>query len=229
MALFGIISVIWWLVFSGIVPVFSHLTLGSSIPFAMLLCYATPIMTTQAQTSHEYQLIRSARKTLALTVTKELIVVVRAPLKMAKRDIASFVAKHHLWLEKQLAAIKEQNANRSSLTEAQAAELKEKAKSSLPEKVAHFSALMGVRPSGFRITAAKTRWGSCSAKNSLNFTYRIMLLPEDLIDYIVVHELAHIKVKNHGPAFYAIIAQYLPDYKSRQKSLRAIQKTIPRP
>ena len=169
----------------------------------------------------EYYLTRSRRKSISLSVSKDLEVVVKAPLKMLKRDINAFVIKHAEWIEKQLVVIKERNANRVELSDEQVKQLRHKAKTLLPSRVEYYSAIMGVKPTGIKITSATTRWGSCSAKNVLCFPYRIMLLPDELIDYIIVHELAHIKEKNHSKAFYAVVAQYMPDYKDRQKRLKA--------
>ena len=79
---------------------------------------------------------------------------------------------------------------------------------------------MGVRPTGIRITAARTRFGSCSAKNRLCFSWRLMDYPDAVIDYVVVHELAHIVHKNHGPRFWELVERYMPDYKRRRAMLR---------
>ena len=167
-----------------------------------------------------YTLTRSKRKTIALSVSKDLTVIVKAPLKMPKRDVEAFVAKYADWIEKQTAVMRERNANRVTLSDEQIKELKRKAKILLPPRVKHFSVMMGVKPTGIKITSATTRWGSCSAKNGLCFSYRLMLLSDELIDYIVVHELAHIKEKNHSVAFYAVVARYMPDYKDRRKRLK---------
>lgn len=171
-----------------------------------------------------YTLTRSKRKTIALSVSKDLTVTVKAPLKMPKRDIEAFVAKHVDWIEKQTTVIQERNANRVELSEEQISDLKHKAKTLLPQRVEHFSGIMDVEPGGIKITSAATRWGSCSAKNNLCFSYKLMLLPDDLIDYIVVHELAHIKEKNHSAAFYTVVARYMPDYKDRRKRLKEWNK-----
>lgn len=72
-----------------------------------------------------------------------------------------------------------------------------------------------------RITAARTRYGSCSGKNSLSFSCFLVNYPDQAIDLVVVHELCHIRVKNHGPAFYALLEQYLPDYRERRQLLRS--------
>ena len=79
---------------------------------------------------------------------------------------------------------------------------------------------MGVTPTGLKITTARKRYGSCSGKNSLCFSCFLMNCPEEAIDLVVVHELCHIREKNHGPRFYALLEQYLPDYKERKKLLK---------
>ena len=79
---------------------------------------------------------------------------------------------------------------------------------------------MGVTPTGLRVTSARTRYGSCSGKNSLCFSCFLMNSPEDAIELVVVHELCHIRVKNHGPDFYALLEHYLPDYRERKRHLR---------
>ena len=76
-------------------------------------------------------------------------------------------------------------------------------------------ARMGVMPTGLHITAARTRWGSCSGKNSLCFSLFLMRYPPEAIDAVVVHELAHIRHKNHGPDFYRFVEKTLPDYRQR--------------
>ena len=79
---------------------------------------------------------------------------------------------------------------------------------------------MGLVPAGIKITSARTRFGSCSGKNSICFSWRLMLYPPEAIDYVIVHELAHIRHHDHSPAFYALIEQHLPDWKVRMKLLK---------
>ena len=79
---------------------------------------------------------------------------------------------------------------------------------------------MGLVPISVKISSAQKRFGSCSAQNALNFSYRLMMYPVDAIDYVVVHELAHIKHHNHSRDFYNLIKKYMPDYKEREKKLR---------
>ena len=79
---------------------------------------------------------------------------------------------------------------------------------------------MGVTPAGVRISPAKKRFGSCSAENRIAYSYRLMAYPEEAIDYVVVHELSHIRHKNHSPDFYAFVARFLPDHKAREAILK---------
>ncbi|MDR2090011.1 MAG: M48 family metallopeptidase [Clostridiales Family XIII bacterium] len=100
------------------------------------------------------------------------------------------------------------------------------AKAHLHERVTHFAARMGTRPAGMRITAAKTRWGSCSAKKSINFSWRLVLADDAVIDYVVVHELAHLREMNHAARFWAIVEGVLPDYRERRARLGALQERL---
>ena len=169
----------------------------------------------------QYEIIRSRRRTLALEITKDCRVIVRAPLRTSAATIEAFVSKHADWIARNL---EKQRQNAASAppppTEADIAALKARARAILPEKVAYWSSMMGVRPTGIKITSAQKRYGSCSSKNSLCFSCFLMNAPEEAIDLVVVHELCHIKVKNHSPAFYALLSQYLPDHKERKKLLK---------
>ena len=86
--------------------------------------------------------------------------------------------------------------------------------------MAYYSERMGLYPTQVRITGARTRFGSCSSQGHICFSWRLMQYPPEAIDYVVVHELAHIIHKNHGPDFWALVGQYMPDYKRRRALLR---------
>jgi predicted metal-dependent hydrolase len=94
------------------------------------------------------------------------------------------------------------------------------AKSHLVERIDYYAGLMKASPTAVKINGAKTRWGSCSAKKSINFSWRLVMSDDAEIDYVVVHELAHITEMNHSTRFWAIVAGVLPDYKERQKRLK---------
>lgn len=167
-----------------------------------------------------YELIRSRRKTLALEVTTDGRVVVRAPNRLAKDRIDAFVAAHAAWIEKHLTLQRERAARRPPApTGAEIQALKARARAELPEKIARWSERMGVVPTGFRVTEARKRYGSCSGKNSLCFSCFLMNCPEEAVELVVVHELCHIREKNHGPGFYALLERYLPDWRERKKLL----------
>lgn len=167
-----------------------------------------------------YRIVRSQRKTLALEVTRDAEVVVRAPNRCPAREIERFVSGHRHWLETHLTRMQQRLERRPEPTPEEAAVLLARAREVLPQKLAYYAALMGLRPTGLRITSAKTRFGSCSAKNSICFSWRLMQYPDEAVDYVVVHELAHIREKNHGRAFYALVGQYLPDWRERRALLK---------
>ena len=166
-----------------------------------------------------YKLIRSKRKTTAIEITKGCEIIIRAPLFQSQKTIENFVNEKSDWIEKSLKnqALKEDKFN---ITEQEAERLKALAKKIIPHKVEYFSSLTGLVPTAVKITSAKTRFGSCSGKNSLCFSWRLMQYPPAAIDYVVVHELCHIRHHDHSPAFWAAVAQVMPDYKQRQALLR---------
>ena len=168
-----------------------------------------------------YELIRSRRKTLALEVTQDCRILVRAPLRLSQSRIDAFVESRSNWISKHL-EIQQQRALSAPppASPEEITALKSKARSILPAKVSYWSQKIGVTPTGLKITTAKKRYGSCSGKNSLCFSCFLMTYPEAAIDLVVVHELCHIREKNHGPRFYALLEQYLPDYKERKKLLK---------
>ena len=166
-----------------------------------------------------YELIRSRRRTLALELTRDGQLIARVPMRMPKREIDRFVTAHEDWILRHLEKLKE----RPPLPEPSPAEtesLKEQAKAVLPGKVAYWSGIMGVQPTGIRITTARKRYGSCSSRHSLCFSCYLMRCPETAVDLVVVHELCHIREMNHGPGFYALLERYLPDWRERKKLLR---------
>ncbi len=167
-----------------------------------------------------YELIRSRRKTLALEVTGDGRLLVRAPLRCSQARIAAFVAAHAAWIEKHLSLQRQRAAQRPPApTAADIEALKARARAELPGLIAAWSEKMGVVPAGFKVTAARKRYGSCSAKDRLCFSCFLMNCPEPAVELVVVHELCHIREKNHGPGFYALLEQYLPDWRERKKLL----------
>lgn len=98
--------------------------------------------------------------------------------------------------------------------------MKDTAADIIKKRAEFYAQIMNVKYSAVKISSAKTRWGSCSAKNSLNFSWRLVMCPPQVIDYVVVHELAHIIHKNHGRDFWAMVETYMPNYNACRKWLR---------
>ena len=163
--------------------------------------------------------IRAERRSLSILVDRNGDVRVRIPLRCPMEKAEEFVKKHEVWIlkarERALAA-----KAKNELSPERETALREAAKRYLPERVKYFSARMGLSPSSVRITSARGRWGSCSAKNGLCFSFRVMLLPPAAIDYVVVHELAHIAEHNHSKRFYRVVERELPDYKDRIRLIK---------
>ena len=168
----------------------------------------------------EYSIVRSSRRTLALEVTKDGEVIVRAPRRCPKSAIDDMLKSRADWIDEKVALQKARRAAHPEPTEAEAAAYLARAKAEIPPKVLRYGALMSLTPAAVSFGGAKTRFGSCSYDDRLRFSWRLMQYPDEAVDYVVVHELAHIVHKNHGKDFYALIGSVLPDYKARQALLR---------
>ncbi len=171
----------------------------------------------------DYTLIRSHRKTIAVEVGKGGSVVVRAPYKLSNEAIRSFLLEKQDWIRqhvKQALAMSEKIRDIEPLTEALLEELFEKAAHDIPKRVHNYAKMMGVSYGRITIRNQKTRWGSCSAKGNLNFNCLLMLAPEDVRDYVVIHELSHRKHMNHSKAFWQQVEAIMPDYKDKRKWLK---------
>ncbi|MCL2086284.1 MAG: M48 family metallopeptidase [Oscillospiraceae bacterium] len=183
-------------------------------------------------TKTNYTLTRSKRRTIAIYV-RNGIVDVRAPMRASKCEIDKFVQSKEKWISDRLAESRELQSKRDEFVQNNSAFIPQlkteyiaKAKSYIPTRVMYFSKLMNVTPIAVKINSAKTRWGSCSGRKSLNFSWRLIMADDDVIDYVVVHELAHITEMNHSPRFWAIVENILPDYKTRQLKLKQLQKVL---
>ncbi|MCL2364924.1 MAG: M48 family metallopeptidase [Defluviitaleaceae bacterium] len=96
----------------------------------------------------------------------------------------------------------------------------------ITQRVDFFARKMKVEPIVTKINSATKRWGSCSSQKSLNFTWRLIMADDEAIDYVVVHELAHILQPDHSPQFWAIVQKFLPDYPNRQAKLKELQTCL---
>ena len=164
-----------------------------------------------------YRLVRSSRKTIAIQIRPHGEVIVRAPRRMSMAAIEQFVASKQGWMEKHLA---KQAPPLPKFTDGEIRELVQKAKAVIPERVAYYAPVVGVTYGNITIRNQRTRWGSCSSKGNLNFNCLLMLAPEDVIDYVVVHELCHRKEMNHSSRFWEEVEQALPNYKECKRWLK---------
>ena len=176
-----------------------------------------------------YEIVYSARKTLAVQVKADGSVVVRAPKRMAKYKIEAFLKEkeelkvlkneksvtkdgHEVELAGNIGGFKDVEGERKAAVK--------RAAQMLAEKTAHFAKEMGVTYGRITIREQKTRWGSCSSAGNLNYNWKLVLMPERVMDYVVIHELAHRKEMDHSARFYAVVAQQMPDYKVWQSWLK---------
>ena len=106
------------------------------------------------------------------------------------------------------------------------AEHKEAARALCHSRLEHFNQFYNLTYHRVAVRNTRTRWGSCSSKRNLNFNYRILFLPPELQDYLIVHELCHLQEMNHARQFWILVAEQIPDYKIRVKELREIEKTL---
>ncbi len=101
---------------------------------------------------------------------------------------------------------------------------KEGARTLVHERLAHFNVHYKKKWGRIAIRDQRTRWGSCSKKGNLNFNYRLVLLPQALADYVIVHELCHLTLFNHSKAFWAHVGETIPDHAEKRKALHAFAK-----
>lgn len=166
---------------------------------------------------YSYNLIYSKRKTLALQIGENGELIVRAPKGISRKTVESEISKHREWIDKARVRVKNKEAKYNN---ADIEELKQKARIYIPSRVAFYAPVIGVHPEQVKINSAKKRFGSCSGKNSINFSCYLMLYPNESIDYVVVHELCHILHHDHSAAFYREIEKILPDYREREEMLK---------
>lgn len=168
--------------------------------------------------------IRSARKSLGLEVRDANTVLARIPTRVSDRELKAFVENHRSWILEKTAVMAEREENRKS-TPAPPPELlsktdRMKIQLKIGKRVRHYCETMGVTVGYVTVKNQKTRWGSCSAKGNVNFNYQLAFLPEELLDYVVIHELAHRHHMDHSRAFWAEVEKYCPDDRERRAALK---------
>ena len=167
----------------------------------------------------EYEIIYSKRRSVGIKI-KDGAVVVTAPYGLDKKTIDGIVKKHSDWIYNAIEREKKKREAEPQLSEEDIKILRKSAREYFTKKCSYYAGIMGLKYNRVTITGAKTRFGSCSSKKNISFSYRLMLYPEPARDYVIVHELAHLVEMNHSARFYAIVARYMPDYKARRAILK---------
>ena len=165
-----------------------------------------------------YQIIKSNRKTIAIQIKPDGQVVVRCPKRMRVEDARRFAESKADWVEKHLAKRPLQNVAKYTTKEIE--QLREQARKLIAERVKHFAPIVGVTYGQIAIRTQHTRWGSCSSKGNLNFNCLLALVPPEVLDYVVVHELCHRKEMNHSELFWNAVARVIPNFKICKKWLK---------
>lgn len=165
-----------------------------------------------------YQIIKSDRKTIAIQIKPDGQVIVRCPKRMRIEDARRFAESKSDWIEKHLSKRNVQDVVKYTPKEIE--QLREQARKLVTERVRYYAPIVGVTYGQIAIRTQHTRWGSCSSKGNLNFNCLLAVVPPEVLDYVVVHELCHRKELNHSSRFWSEVERVLPDYKTWRKWLK---------
>lgn len=171
----------------------------------------------------DIKITKSKRKTISLQIKSDGSMELKVPLQTTNAQIQEFLNQKSDWINKHLRAVKERQQQMSqikSLTMGEIRDLANQALEVIPKRVAYFAEIVGVAYGRITIRNQKSKWGSCSNKGNLNFNCLLMLMPTEVQDYIVVHELCHRKEMNHSPKFWAEVRKVLPDYEKQKSWLK---------
>lgn len=169
--------------------------------------------------SFEYILKRKrGMKTLRIRIEKNGSVLVTGPYLLSKKRIEECLQEKSDWILERIQKVKERE---QTLTRFGSYEVfAKRAKKLLKDRVEEINKHYQFSFNRISIKRHETRWGSCSKKGNLNFNYRLYFLPQELVDYVVAHELSHLKHMNHSKDFWECVAETIPDYKQRRKELK---------
>lgn len=172
----------------------------------------------------EYELVRCNRRSLEIQIKPGGRIVVRAPIRIRIQEIEALFEKKETWIKDKY---REQcNVNVQLVREKtnQTKELEKRYRKAavdyIPKRVAHFAQILGVTYEKITIRDTKTRWGSCSSSGNLSFSWRLMLAPFSVLDYVVVHELCHRIHMNHSREFWKTVEYYFPEYREKKNWLK---------
>lgn len=190
--------------------------------YSLLLLVSNSPGTTELFTV-SHRVVRGARS-LRAHIHADGKVVVTRPRWVSKRAAEQFVRAHEAWITSRLRVL----AGTPKLliqtgSSEEYVQLKDKARVLIERRLEHFGALYGIRYGKISIRNQKTRWGSCSTRGHLSFNYRTALLPADLADYVIIHELCHVVHHNHSRRFWELVAVHCPQYAQCRTALRNVR------
>lgn len=165
-------------------------------------------------------IVRSNRKTIGLEVKENTTVYIRVPKKCSDKKILQVIEKNKKWIILKYETQKSRKDNETVYTEEEITYFKQEARKVFIDIAAHYAEIMGVTYNNIYIRGQKTCWGSCSSKKNISLNWKLMLRPIEAQEYVIVHELAHLKHMNHSIDFWKEVEHVLPDYKDRQKLLK---------
>ena len=185
-------------------------------------------MKTKVHKGIRYYVKESDRaKRMRLAVYCDASVVVTVPRGVEVGLVEQFLREKKEWIENKVAYFSQFKSKPiTRFSEADYQKYKSKAHNLALERVEHFNQFYGFTYNEINIKNQKTRWGSCSAKRNLNFNYKILFLPKAVRDYVVVHELCHLREFNHSKKFWNLVGQTIPDFGEIRKTLREWEMTI---
>ena len=167
---------------------------------------------------------KSKRRSISAIVNNDGVIEVRTPHGVSDEFVREFLSSKAERILQMIDRHRQLSDYEEYLGDAGLSLLMEKAEAVIPGMVEYFSGIMGVKPARVRINSAKTRFGSCSGKGSLNFSCRVMAYSHKAVDYVVLHELAHLVHMNHSRDFWRLVEKYMPDYKDAKRELRELPK-----
>ena len=165
---------------------------------------------------YRVEIVKSARRTVSLRIREDGSLLLRAPNRMTKKEMLAFLEEKRGWIVSHAEKLEQQRREREAqpkLTQAEIRALADRAKTVIPERVAHYAPLVGVSFGRITIRNQRSRWGSCSSTGNLNFNCLLLLTPPEVLDSVVVHELCHRKEMNHSSRFYAEVLRVYPEYR----------------
>lgn len=176
-----------------------------------------------------YTIKKSTRaRQLRVTIKADASVVVTVPTYVSMRRAERFVEEKMDWIEEKVAIMKKRTAKLDpslSFPKGSRRDMeknKSAALSLVNKKLAHFNRVYGFAWKNVSIKHLTSRWGSCSMKGNLNFSYKIVYLPLPLADYLIVHELCHLGEFNHSRGFWKLVEKTIPEYDVLRKQLRQL-------